>query len=171
VSCSPAIARARRTKPLADRREDLVIKGFNHIGISVRDLDRSIAFYRDLLGLDLLVQPFPFAGPMFSQVMGVDGAEGRMCVMRKESLQLELFEFARPGPATKNHNYSVADHGLTHFGIDVEDIDATYDRLAAAGVRFHCPVQTFPGGMRATYGRDMDGNVFELLEMRRAADA
>jgi catechol 2,3-dioxygenase-like lactoylglutathione lyase family enzyme len=144
-----------------------VIKGFNHIGISVRDLDRAIAFYRDLLGLELLTPAFPFAGPMFSQVMGVDDAEGRMCVMRKGSLQLELFEFAHPGPGPKDPSHSVADHGLTHFGIDVDDIDAAYGRLVAAGVRFHCPVQTFPSGMRATYGRDMDGNVFELLEMSR----
>jgi catechol 2,3-dioxygenase-like lactoylglutathione lyase family enzyme len=142
-----------------------MIKGFNHVGISVRDLDRSIAFYRDLLGLELLAA-LPFEGPMFSQVMGVDDAQGRMCVMRKGSLQLELFEFATPDPAQKDANHSVADHGLTHFGIDVEDIDAVYARLSAAGVRFHCPVQTFPSGMRATYGRDIDGNVFELLEMR-----
>jgi catechol 2,3-dioxygenase-like lactoylglutathione lyase family enzyme len=142
-----------------------VIKGFNHVGVSVRDLDRSIAFYGDLLGLALLTDPFPFEGPMFSDVMGVEEARGRMCVMRKGSLQLELFEFANPGPAAKDPDHSVANHGLTHFGIDVEDIDAVYARLAAAGVRFHCPVQTFPGGMRATYGRDMDGNVFELLEM------
>jgi catechol 2,3-dioxygenase-like lactoylglutathione lyase family enzyme len=142
-----------------------MIKGFNHIGLSVRDLDRSIAFYRDLLGLAVLTEPFPFEGPMFSQVMGVEGAEGRMCVMCRGSLQLELFEFARPAPVQKDSRYPVADHGLTHFGIDVEDIDSAYHRLVAAGVHFHCPVQTFPSGMRATYGRDMDGNVFELLEM------
>jgi catechol 2,3-dioxygenase-like lactoylglutathione lyase family enzyme len=145
-----------------------VIKGFNHVGVSVRDLDRAIAFYRDMLELELLTPAFPFEGPMFSQVMGVDDAKGRMAVMRKGSLQLELFEFAQPGPAPKDPSHSVANHGLTHFGIDVADIDAVYERLAAAGVRFHCPVQTFPGGMRATYGRDMDGNVFELLEMSRA---
>ena len=142
-----------------------MIRGFNHVGLSVRDLDRAIAFYRDMLGLEQLTPAFPFEGPMFSQVMGVEDAKGRMCVMRKASLQLELFEFAHPAPAPKDENHSVADHGLTHFGIDVEDIDAVHARLAAAGVRFHCPVQTFPSGMRATYGRDMDGNVFELLEM------
>ena len=142
-----------------------MIRGFNHIGVSVRDLDRSIEFYRDLLGLALIAAPFPFSGPMFSQVMGVEDAKGRMCVMRAANVQLELFEFTSPEPAPKDPDHSVAHHGLTHFGIDVEDIDATYARLVAAGVRFHCPVQTFPGGMRATYGRDMDGNVFELLQM------
>jgi hypothetical protein len=32
-------------------------------------------------------------------------------------------------------------------------------------VRFHSDVKLFPSGMKAAYGRDNDGNVFELLEM------
>ena len=47
----------------------------------------------------------------------------------------------------------------------VEDIDATYGKLVGEGVRFHSPVRQFPGGIRAAYGRDPDGNVFELLQM------
>jgi hypothetical protein len=39
------------------------------------------------------------------------------------------------------------------------------ERLRAAGVRFHSPVTTFPSGIKATYGRDPDGNVFEMLEI------
>ena len=142
-----------------------MITGLNHIGISITDLDRAISFYRDLMGLELITEPFPFEGPMFSSVMGLESAAGRMCVMRKGGLQLELFEFALPRPASKDPNYSVGNHGLSHFGIDVENIDATYERLLTAGVRFHCPVMQFPSGVKATYGRDMDGNVFELLEM------
>ena len=40
---------------------------------------------------------------------------------------------------------------------------AEYDRLVAAGMRFHCLPVTM-GRQRATYGRDPDGNVVELLE-------
>jgi predicted enzyme related to lactoylglutathione lyase len=77
---------------------------------------------------------------------------------------LELFAFAEPKPMRKDPNHSVGDHGISHFGVMVEDIEGTYRRLSAEGVRFHCPVTTFPSGMKAAYGRDMDGNVFELLE-------
>ena len=42
--------------------------------------------------------------------------------------------------------------------------DLLEEKLAAAGVRFHGPVVTFPGGIKAAYGRDPDGNVFELME-------
>lgn len=141
----------------------------NHIGISVSDLERSITFYRDMLDMEQLCEIFPFGGPQFQKVMGLPDAEGRMCVIRGGTVQLELFEFARPDPAVQDPNYSVGDRGISHFGIEVPDVQATYDRLAAAGVRFHCPIETFPGGVKATYGRDPDGNVFELLEMPKTA--
>jgi predicted enzyme related to lactoylglutathione lyase len=47
---------------------------------------------------------------------------------------------------------------------DVDDVEAEYQRLLAAGVRFHTPPQDF-GSARATYGRDPDGNVFELQQL------
>ena len=141
-----------------------MIKGVDHVGISVERLDRAIAFYRDKFGMELLTE-FDFGGEQFSSVMGLDKATGRMAVMRTGTLQLELFEFATPTPAAKDPNTPVANRGITHFGVQVADIEATYAKLVAEGVRFHCPVTTFPSGMKAAYGRDMDGNVFELLEM------
>lgn len=141
-----------------------MVRRLDHVGISVVNMDRAIEFYTGLLEMELLTPVFPLGGPTFESILALDGARGRMCVVRKGALQLELFEFDHPSPAPKSDNYPVADRGISHFGIEVEDIDATYQRLSAAGVRFHCPVVDFPSGVRATYGRDMDGNVFELLE-------
>lgn len=140
---------------------------FNHIGISVTDIDRSIAFYRDMLGLDQLCDVFPFGGEHFEAIMDIPGVGGRMCMIGRNDLQLELFEFA--GSKEKDPAYPVSDRGYSHFGITVDDIDATYEKLRAAGVRIHCPVITFMGGtMRATYCRDPDGNVFEILQPGQA---
>ena len=141
-----------------------MVTGFHHVGISVRDLDRSIAFYRDVFGMAQAVEPFPFAGEDYAAIMEQPGTSGRMTMMLKGTLALELFEFHQPAPRPKDAAYPVADHGLTHFGVWVEDIDATFARMAGAGVRFHSPVIRFRGGMRAAYGRDPDGNVFELLQ-------
>jgi catechol 2,3-dioxygenase-like lactoylglutathione lyase family enzyme len=136
-----------------------------HVGISVTNLEQAAEFYQNSFDMQLAAAAFPFGGPQFSQVMGLENVQGRMCVVTKDSLRLELFEFAYPSPAHKDPNHSVGDRGISHFGIEVTDITAMYDRLVAAGVRFHCPVVTFPSGVKATYGRDLDGNVFELLEM------
>ena len=136
----------------------------HHVAISVVDIERSIGFYREMFGMEPRTPVFPFGGEAMSEVMGLQDASGRMCVIANGTVQLELFEFAHPAPRPKDPDYPVADHGYTHFGFEVDDIMATFERLSAAGVRFHCPITTFPGGMMATYGRDPDGNVFELLE-------
>jgi len=135
---------------------------FNHIGISVSNLDRSVAFYRDMFGMEPLCEIFDFGGGMYEQIMDIPGVTGRMCVIGKGSLQLELFEFTHSRP--RDPEYPVSDRGLSHFGFEVEDIAAVYEKLRAAKVRIHSPVMTFTSGMKAAYCRDPDGNVFELLE-------
>jgi catechol 2,3-dioxygenase-like lactoylglutathione lyase family enzyme len=142
-----------------------MIKGIHHVGISVSDLDQSVRFYTRMLDMQLVAAAFPFEGPQYAQVMALDNPSGRLCVLKKDSLLLELFEFSQPRPARKDPDYPLADRGISHFGVEVTDIEATYERLRGAGVRFHSPVVTFPRGVKATYGRDPDGNVFELLEM------
>ncbi|HJP36347.1 MAG TPA: VOC family protein, partial [Gammaproteobacteria bacterium] len=64
----------------------------------------------------------------------------------------------------------VCDHGITHLCLQVSDIDAEYERLKAAGMVFHCPPQAVGDAIHATYGRDPDGNVVELLEISGASD-
>jgi catechol 2,3-dioxygenase-like lactoylglutathione lyase family enzyme len=140
----------------------------NHVGISVSNLDRAIEFYTQMLEMEVAAV-FPFGGPLYSQVMGLENARGRLGVVRKGGLQLELFEFAHSGAVPKDANHPVSDRGISHFAVEVSQIEAMYERLLAAGVRFHCPVVTFPGGVKATYGRDQDGNVFELLELPQAS--
>jgi len=141
-----------------------MIKRFHHIALSVADINRSIEFYTGLLDMALANPVFPIRGPQVEAVLGLAGVQGKMCVLKKGEFHLELFEFDQPVPAARDPNYSVADRGLTHFGVEVEDIERTWERMRAAGVRFHSPVTQFPGGMKAAYGRDPDGNVFELLE-------
>lgn len=142
-----------------------MIKGMHHVGISVASLERSIAFYTELLGMEVAAQPFPLNGPDLEQIMALPDLQGRMCVVRKDSLLIELFEFAQPKPLAKDVNYPVSNYGISHFGIEVDNVDNAYQRLLAAGVQFHSPVMSFQRGVKATYGRDPDGNVFELLEM------
>ena len=138
---------------------------FNHVGISVTDLDRSIALYRDMFGMELLAEPFQFSGEQFSEIINIPNAEGRMCMISGGNLWLELFEFSNPPGKAKDPNYPVSDRGYSHFGVTVEDVQATYDKLQAAGVPIHGRLQTFVGGgMRAAYCRDPDGNVFEIMQ-------
>lgn len=142
-----------------------MIERFNHVGISVADLNRSVAFYRDLLGMEVIVAPKPFAEGPYEKIMALKGASGRVALVQGANLRLELFEFATPTPRPGDPNRPVCDQGITHFGIEVKDIENQYQRLKAAGVAFHCAPFNFRNIAIATYARDPDGNVFEMLEL------
>jgi catechol 2,3-dioxygenase-like lactoylglutathione lyase family enzyme len=135
-----------------------------HVGISVSDLNQSIVFYSLGFGLTVTEQA-EFGGSKYEAILALRGASGRVAVLRTDHLQIELFEFATPLGRPADRARPVCDHGITHFCVQVIDIDHYYKRLSAAGAVFHSPPLEFENSLRATYGRDPDGNVFELLEV------
>jgi catechol 2,3-dioxygenase-like lactoylglutathione lyase family enzyme len=139
-----------------------MITAFNHVGISVADLQRSIRFYRDLLGMQV-VQEVPFEGEKYDAILGLKGAKGRIAILRLGNLEVEFFEYQRPAGRPADPQRPVSDGGIAHFCVQVEDLAGMYARLQAAGVVFHCPPLRF-GSESATYMRDPDGNVIELLQ-------
>lgn len=153
-----------------------MIKSMNHVGISVADLERSIEFYRDAFGLEVASRS-EFGDEMsdkygeryerkYRMVLGLESAVGKVAVLRSGNLKFELFEFKTPEPKAADPNHPVCDHGISHFCLEVADLPGEYLRLQSVGATFHCPPQIFFGGKAlATYGRDPDGNVFELLEL------
>lgn len=136
---------------------------FSHVGISVANLERSLAFYRDLLGMTV-VEEVTFRGEQYEAILGLEGARGRIAILKSGTLAVELFEFVEPVPKAADPARPVCDHGITHLAIEVDDIAGLYARLKAAGVRFHCPPLHFPACATATYARDPDGNVVEMLQ-------
>ena len=140
-----------------------MIRALNHVGVSVASLARSIPFYRDLLGMEV-IREREFSGDPYEKILGLIGARGKLAILQAGTMRIELFEFFHPTPKPAEHLRPVCDHGITHFCIEVSDVEQEYERLSGAGVSFHCPPIEFSGVAKATYGRDPDGNVFELLE-------
>ena len=138
-----------------------MITGLHHAGLSVKDLERSIEFYC-MLGAQLLRRGSWDGGPMDS-ITALTGTRGRTAMLKVGGQHLELFEFASPAGKQADAARPACDHGITHFCIEVEDIESEYRRLVAAGVRFHCEPQAF-GRSKATYARDPDGNIVELVQ-------
>lgn len=140
-----------------------MIKGLHHAALSVMNLDRSLEFYTGTLGLEVVLRS-DFGGEVMDSITDLEQTRGRAALLRLGGQHLELFEFASPTPKESEPRRPVCDHGITHFCIEVTNVQQEYERLKAAGVDFHCPPQPF-GVMRSTYARDPDGNVFELLEV------
>ncbi|MFL5755652.1 MAG: VOC family protein [Chloroflexota bacterium] len=115
----------------------------------VGDVDSAVAFYRDVLGFDLVEQ----MGPAFARV-------------RRGDLTLWLAgpssSAARPMP----DGAQPAPGGWNRFVVEVDDLESEVARLVDAGVSFRNEIVTGPGGKQILVN-DPDGNPIELFEARR----
>jgi catechol 2,3-dioxygenase-like lactoylglutathione lyase family enzyme len=145
-----------------------MIRGLHHVAVSTPDIDRITRFYVDVLGFEKIDWPggWERGNPVIDRIVGLEDSSARQVMLRAGNLFIEVFQYLTPEPRPGDPNRPVADHGYTHFCLDVTDLEAEYVRLTAAGMRFHCPpVFDREQGIAATYGRDPDGNVIEIQEI------
>jgi lactoylglutathione lyase len=141
----------------------------HHTGYTVSDLDRSVAFYRDLMGLDVLAQQEK-PGGYLAAIVGYPDAHVRMAHLRAPASGhvLELFEYIAPKGETPER-IEPRDVGTAHLCFLVDDLDAVYRRLVDAGVDTFVspPVLVDTGINTGGYGiylRDPDGIVLEIFQ-------
>ena len=137
----------------------------NHTGFTVSDLGRTVAFFRDVLGYELISKDT--RDPAYIQhVIGVDGAEIMVAYLRGFGHTLELFEFS--GPADRGSvRPRACDVGFFHIALYVDDIDAAIDACRPFGVQpIATPIEVKTGpnkGGKVAYLRDPDGITIELM--------
>ena len=143
-----------------------MIRGLHHVAIATNDAERMLTFYRDLIGLEVVVDYTWRDGTVVAdQVTALDRSSARHIMLRNGNAYFEIFQYFSPQPAQGDPARRVCDPGITHLCFDVVDLDSEYERLSEAGMTFHCPPQDAFAGIRTTYGRDPDGNVVELQEV------
>ena len=141
------------------------IKRVNHTGISVRDMERSLAFYRDLLGLELIFDSDVDDVPPLSAVVGMDNARGRVAWLRAGDTMIELWQWDHPEGRPLPVDYRPADKGVTHYALETDDVDGLYQRIVDAG--FHANTEPLDLGLhKTTYVRGPDDEIIEILEDR-----
>ena len=145
------------------------MKGLHHVGITVNDLEVSIRFYHDVLGLEFSNEPSPwFEGPELGPAVGVPGAALRQVSLSAGSTTVELLEYKSPPSATAAPLDS-NNIGASHIAFLVDDIEAKKTELEAKGVRFFSDVNVVDEGVLAgwrwVYFADPDGYPLELVEV------
>ena len=141
-----------------------MLLGIHHTAISTPDLERAVAFYRDAFGFE---PAFDFSwdetNEAFRKTHAAPETKGRVVMLERGASRLEIFQYEKPAPTPAPGSRPNADHGICHLCFEVKDIEAEVERLRRAGVRFLSdPVpQAY---VEVCYGRDPDGNLFELIE-------
>ena len=139
----------------------LEVRGFSHVCIHVSDVERSLAFYRDVLGLRVIFD-VALEGPGMAAVTGEAGARGRMvgCLVPGSRVTLELLGFGhRPSPPRRSPPPA---SGYSNVALAVADLVVAWAALDAQGARPSPPVEV--GGVRMFFVRDPDGTALELIE-------
>lgn len=139
-------------------------KGVHHVAISVASLEAAKDFYVGKLGFPVADEDHIPASTEGDRVFALKDASCKVLMVKAGNLFLEIFEFENPAPKAQN-NRPVCDHGYTHMAFEVEDIDAAYEYLEKAGVRWHHTPVDADEGYLTTYGRDPFGNVIEIQQM------
>jgi len=139
----------------------------DHVSVTSADLDRSVGFYCDLLGLPLIGRG-ESGEPALGAILDLPGVRLLWAEVDLGGGQLlELLQYLSPSGEALTPD--PARPGGTHIGLRVTDIDAMYLRLAQAGI----PIRSKPVeiqeegdwlGVRCLYASDPDGVTIELVE-------
>jgi glyoxylase I family protein len=139
----------------------------DHTGITVSDLERSLAFWRDVLGFELSHRAHQ-KGELAEQITGVPGAEILIAVVKAPGHKIELLEYRAPADR-KKLDARPCDTGSAHVALVVDDLDAVLKTIAASGWQAAGQPQTLTAGpnagKRVIYVRDPDGTTIEFMQI------
>lgn len=137
---------------------------FDHVGITVADLDRAVAFF---VGLGLEVEGRTFVeGDFIDTVTGIPNSRSEivMLQMHGEGTAVEVSSFVRPASIPGLSDASANTLGIRSLAFEVADIQAQVDRLAAAGYGLVGGIGEYEGVWKMAYIRGPEGIIVALAE-------
>jgi catechol 2,3-dioxygenase-like lactoylglutathione lyase family enzyme len=146
------------------------ILGADHTGITVSSLERSLAFWRDVLGFEFSHTAHQ-KGELAQEITGVEEAEIKLAVLKAPGgHKIELLEYLAPADR-KRANLRPCDIGFVHVALLVDDLDPVLERISVSGWRTAGKPQTLQSGpnagKRVVYVRDPDGTTIELMQIAK----
>jgi catechol 2,3-dioxygenase-like lactoylglutathione lyase family enzyme len=140
------------------------IRRFDHVGITVADLDAATAFF---VGLGLKVEGRTFMeGEFVDTVIGIPGSRSHIVMLRAPDggSGLELSSFVWPDHEPGSPAAMANELGLRNVSFEVEDLQATVDWLAADGYGLVGGIGQYENIWRMAYVRGPEGIIVSLAE-------
>jgi lactoylglutathione lyase len=147
---------------------NLTINGLSHGGITVTDMDRSLTFYRDGLGLEVYIDRIA-DHDYLREVTAVPSTSVRIVYLRVPGSRVPIELLEHRGIERVPARTRPCDPGSVHIGLQVEDIDAMHARMQSLGFQSRSghPVDITAGpfaGARTCFFPDPDGFLVELQQ-------
>ncbi len=140
-----------------------MIKELNHVGLSVSNIDESLEFYRDYLGMEVILE-LDIQDDRIGRVVGIPGAKCRIIHLRLGEATLELFEYSEPSGKNVAKDGRQCDHGISHIGFEVNDIHKHLKEIQERGCKMLGEPVEFRPGVWVAYFRGPDGEVVEFRQ-------
>ena len=146
-------------------------RAITHIGVTVTDIDKAIAWYGEVLGFRLLAGPIDLVGDdshfgmLARDIFGEAFGSGKLAQLAGvNGVCIELFSFSNPRAEARENNFEYWKVGIAHFTIIEPEIEAFAERISSTGGKVRSKVWTmFPGKpYKICYCEDPFGNIIEV---------
>jgi catechol 2,3-dioxygenase-like lactoylglutathione lyase family enzyme len=149
-------------------RKPFRIIAADHTGITVSNLEKSLVFWRDVLGFELSHTAHQ-TGEMAKEITGVAAAEIKLVVLKApDGHKIELLQYVAPPGRTKHIDLRPCDVGHVHVALTVDNLETVLEKIAVSGWKAAGKPQTLKtgpnAGKRVVYVRDPDGTTIEFMQ-------
>jgi catechol 2,3-dioxygenase-like lactoylglutathione lyase family enzyme len=147
----------------------MTVSRIDHVGITVSDVDRALAFYRDVLGLRVIADGI-VNEPEVAELLGLDSVQLRIADLDSgDGRIVELIQYLEP--RGRHVKFESSDAATTHIAFSVDNLAAVRERLMSARativsrqpITINEPGGAFDGAI-CFYLRDPDGVILELVQ-------
>jgi glyoxylase I family protein len=141
-----------------------IVAGYRHTGIITNDMARSINFYRDILGFEV-IQDFEDSSEYINNITGLNNASAHFVKLKSnDGTVLEILEY--PTHKTEPHSLSIINVGICHIALKVYSAEDAYQHLVKNGVKvLSKPIISSEGIAKVFFCLDPDNVRVEMVEM------
>lgn len=141
-----------------------IVVGYRHTGIITKDIKKSLYFYHNILGLEV-IQEFTDDSEYINRITGIKNGIAHFIKLKaQDDTVIELLEY--PSHPSEPHGLSILNVGILHIALRVENAEKAYTELKQKNIRtLSEPVLSSEGIAKVFFCIDPDGTRVELVEM------